>query len=67
MWTRGITGVVLCAVGAVLCTQGVGALRGSAMTGHPAWSFLGAFLVVVGVAFIGWAARIRKGQISGSD
>ena len=36
MWIRLIAGLVLCAAGALWIAQGVGAAKGSMMTGHPA-------------------------------
>lgn len=59
MWTRGIAGIVLCALGALWIAQGSGAVHGSAMSGHGQFVLLGAAVVVVGLALLAWAARIR--------
>jgi hypothetical protein len=55
----GIGGVVLCALGVVWIGQGSGSLHGSPMTGHPLWTYLGAVLLVVGLALV--AQAYRKG------
>jgi uncharacterized membrane protein YidH (DUF202 family) len=57
MLILGIVGVVLCALGVVWIGQGSGSLHGSAMTGHPLWTYLGAVLLVVGLAAIVLAYR----------
>jgi hypothetical protein len=60
MWVRGIAGLVLCAVGVVWLLQGVGVLHGSFMTGKNEYAVLGAVAAVVGLALVGWAARVRS-------
>ena len=67
MWVRGISGVVLCLIGAVWFTQGVGALHGSVMTGHAEWSIIGALLFAAGVVLVIWAGRVRQSRISEND
>ncbi|HWE69788.1 MAG TPA: hypothetical protein VG205_05470 [Acidimicrobiales bacterium] len=63
MWTRGVVGVVLCLVGAVFVAQGTNALSGShLMSGHGGYAVLGGILVVIGLALLGWAWRIRSRQ-----
>lgn len=64
MWTRGVIGVVLCLVGAVWIGQGTNAIHGSGMSGHGQWAILGAAAVVIGLALLVWAWRIRR---SGMD
>lgn len=59
MWSRGIVGVVLCLTGAVWIAQGVGALHGSVMTGHGQYTALGVVVLVVGLALLVWANRVR--------
>lgn len=59
MWIRGIAGIGFCALGAVWIAQGLGALPGSAMSGHSVFALLGGAAVIVGLAFLVWAARIR--------
>lgn len=60
MWVRGVIGVVLVAVGGVWIAQGSGKLRGSVMTGHSQYTALGVVVVLVGVALIAWAWRLRS-------
>jgi protein-S-isoprenylcysteine O-methyltransferase Ste14 len=62
MWTRGIVGVVLCLAGAVWIAQGTNALHGSGMSGHGVCAVVGAFLIVIGIALLVWAWRIRGRQ-----
>jgi vacuolar-type H+-ATPase subunit I/STV1 len=59
VWIRGIAGIVFCALGAVWIAQGLGAMRGSAMSGHSVFALLGGAVVIVGLALLIWAARIR--------
>lgn len=61
MWTRGVIGVVLCLVGAVFVAQGTNALGGSKMmSGHPGWAVVGGIVIVIGLALLGWAWRVRR-------
>jgi uncharacterized membrane protein HdeD (DUF308 family) len=62
MWIRGIVGALLLLVGAVWIAQGTNAMPGSGMSGHGVWAVLGIVLVVIGVALLGWAWRIREKQ-----
>jgi uncharacterized membrane protein HdeD (DUF308 family) len=62
MWIRGIVGVVLCLAGAVWIAQGTNALHGSGMSGHGVWAVVGSFLIVIGIALLVWAWRIRGRQ-----
>lgn len=65
MWIRGVVGVVLCLVGAVWVAQGTNALGGSRMmSGHGGYAVLGGVVIVIGLALLGWAWRIRRGQAS---
>jgi protein-S-isoprenylcysteine O-methyltransferase Ste14 len=59
MWIRGIAGVVLIVLGALRIAQGSGAMHGGGMSGHGSFAVLGAVVVVVGLALLAWAARIR--------
>jgi hypothetical protein len=59
VWIRGIAGVFFCALGAVWIAQGSGAMHGSAMSGHPSYALLGGAAVIVGLALLVWAARVR--------
>jgi hypothetical protein len=60
MWPRVIGGVVLVLVGALWIAQGLGAAKGSAMTGHPFYAVLGLVVAVVGVWLIR-AGLARRG------
>lgn len=60
VWVRGIAGIVLCALGALWIAQGSGALHGSAMSGHGPFVLLGGAVVIVGLALLVWAARMRS-------
>jgi hypothetical protein len=67
MWTRGIIGIVLCLTGLVWIAQGTNALGGSKlMSGHGQYAVLGVIVLVVGVALLVWAARVRN-QRSGDQ
>jgi uncharacterized membrane protein HdeD (DUF308 family) len=63
MWTRGIVGVVLCLIGAVWIAQGTNAVHGSGMSGHGQWTVIGVVFVLVGLAVLAWAWRIRRGRL----
>jgi hypothetical protein len=60
VWIRGIAGVVFCALGAVWIAQGSGAMHGSGMSGHSSFALLGGVAVIVGLALLVWAARVRS-------
>jgi protein-S-isoprenylcysteine O-methyltransferase Ste14 len=60
VWIRGIAGVVFCALGAVWIAQGSGAMHGSGMSGHSSFALLGAVVVIIGLALLVWAARVRS-------
>jgi hypothetical protein len=64
MWLRAGVGIVLCAVGAVWIGQGTNHIRGSFMTGHRSYAFLGGVLIVFGAAFLVWALvlAMRRGS-----
>jgi hypothetical protein len=64
VWTRGIAGIVLCAGGALWIAQGSGAVHGMAMSGHRQFMLLGAVVVIVGLALLGWAAVIGRRRTS---
>jgi uncharacterized membrane protein HdeD (DUF308 family) len=60
MWTRGIAGGVLCLVGALWIAQGTDAVHGSGMSGHGQWTVIGIIVLVIGLALLAWAWRIRR-------
>ncbi|WP_245594386.1 hypothetical protein [Actinospica robiniae] len=55
-------GLILIAVGGVWIAQGSGTMHGSVMTGHSQYTVLGVVVVLVGVALVGWAWRVRSGK-----
>jgi len=63
MWARGVIGVIFCLVGAVWIAQGTNALSGSKlMSGHAGYAVLGGIVLVIGLALLGWAWRIRRSR-----
>lgn len=60
MKTRAVVGVIACLVGLLWILQGLGSVKGSAMSGHKQYSALGLIVLLVGLALIGWAWRIHK-------
>jgi len=46
-------------LGAVWIAQGSGAMHGSGMSGHSAFALLGGAAVIVGLALLVWAFRVR--------
>jgi protein-S-isoprenylcysteine O-methyltransferase Ste14 len=64
MWARGIAGVVLCLIGAVWIAQGTDALHGSGMSGHGQWAVIGVLFVLIGLALLTWAWRIRRSRLT---
>jgi drug/metabolite transporter (DMT)-like permease len=59
MWVRGIIGAVLIIVGIVWILQGANVMHGSGMSGHGGYAVLGAIVLILGAALLGWAWRIR--------
>jgi len=51
-------GLLLIAIGALFLGQGVGAIGGSFMSGHPKWAFVGGVSIAVGFGLLA-AARYR--------
>jgi LPXTG-motif cell wall-anchored protein len=60
MWTRAIVGAALVLVGALWFAQGVGVAKGSPMTGHAQWAWIGGLGIVVGLGLILWAVLSRR-------
>ena len=67
MKTRAIAGVVACLVGLLWILQGLGSMRGSAMTGHRQYAALGAVVLVIGLGLLFWAWKVRKSQAQGQS
>jgi hypothetical protein len=59
MWMKLVVGAVLCAIGALWFAQGIGAAKGSPMTGHSPWAWIGALVVVGGLGLIVWGLLTR--------
>jgi hypothetical protein len=61
--TLAVLGVLAFAVGVVFIGQGTNAIHGSSMSGHGGYAGLGAVLVVVGLALVvcAWRLRGRRG------
>ncbi len=60
MVIRGLVGLVLCALGGIWIAQGEGAMKGSSMSGHGRYAVLGVVTVLIGLAFLAWAWRVRR-------
>ena len=60
MWSRIVSGSFICLVGLVWIAQGTNVLHGSGMSGHGVWALIGAVVVLLGVAMLVWAWRIRN-------
>lgn len=59
MWSRGIVGLLLCAVGALWILQGTNVIHGSGMSGEGKWGVIGVIVALAGLGCITWAAVIR--------
>ena len=59
MAARVIGGFLLCALGAVWLGQGTGLIHGSFMTGEALWGVIGGVLLVLGLALLTAAWRLR--------
>ena len=55
MKARLVVGVLMCVVGGVWFTQGIGVLKGSFMTGQGFWTVIGVILFGLGLRMI-WRA-----------
>ncbi len=63
MWARGIVGIVFCLVGLVWIGQGTNLISNSKlMSGHGQYTVLGVIVLLIGLALIAWAARIRRAR-----
>jgi hypothetical protein len=52
MWPRVIGGVVLALIGILWIAQGLGAAKGSGMSGHPIYALLGLVVAIIGIWLI---------------
>lgn len=64
MWVRGIVGLVLSLTGILWILQGTNVVHGSGMSGHSVYTVLGVVVLLIGVALLAWAWRIRGRQTS---
>jgi protein-S-isoprenylcysteine O-methyltransferase Ste14 len=64
MWVRGIVGLVLSLTGILWILQGTNVVHGSGMSGHSAYTVLGVVVLLIGVALLAWAWRIRGRQLN---
>ena len=55
-----IVGILLSLIGAIWILQGVNILPGSFMTGQMKWAAYGAIALIVGVALLVSARRVRR-------
>jgi hypothetical protein len=62
MNSRKFLGVASCAIGLVWIAQGVGALKGSFMTGQAIWAIIGGVLLLFGVSLLRGARRGDGGE-----
>jgi len=61
MWARGVIGILFCLTGLVWIGQGTNVLSDSKlMSGHGQYTLLGIFVLLVGLALVGWAVRIWR-------
>jgi hypothetical protein len=58
---RVVIGVVLCLVGALWFSQGVGWFGGSFMSGQAVWAVIGVVTVLFGITLLCGAKRARRG------
>jgi hypothetical protein len=65
MLVRGIGGVILVVLGAVWIAQGVGAMSGSAMSGHGQYAALGVVVALIGLFLLVRAWRMRNRDLGG--
>jgi protein-S-isoprenylcysteine O-methyltransferase Ste14 len=62
VWVRGIVGLVLSLTGIVWILQGTNVMHGSGMSGHGGYAVLGVVVLLIGMALLTWAWRIRGSQ-----
>lgn len=60
MWIRVVPGVALSLVGLLWILQGVGAAKGSMMSGHPVYAALGVIVLIGGIYLLYSAWRLRE-------
>ncbi|MFF6992823.1 hypothetical protein [Streptomyces sp. NPDC010273] len=60
MVVRGVGGIILVVLSAVWIAQGVGAMNGSAMSGHGQYAVLGGVVALVGLFLLVRAWQMRN-------
>jgi uncharacterized membrane protein HdeD (DUF308 family) len=55
-----VIGVVLVALGGIWFLQGIGVLPGSFMTGQVQWAVYGGIAIILGIASLAAARRMRR-------
>ncbi len=64
---RTVVGLLLSIVGVVWIGQGMGAIHGSFMTGHPVWAVIGVPCLIAGLAVVAQARRARRERADGVE
>ncbi|WP_329454212.1 hypothetical protein [Streptomyces sp. NBC_01497] len=60
---RTVVGVVLILLGGLWISQGTGVMKGSMMSGHGQYTWLGIVVALLGIAGVVWGLRARgRGQ-----
>jgi protein-S-isoprenylcysteine O-methyltransferase Ste14 len=60
VWIRGILGLVFSLTGVVWFLQGINVVHGSFMSGNGLYTVLGIVVLLIGLALLYWAWRIRE-------
>ena len=63
-WTWIVIGLIVALLGLVFTLQGIGTIKGSAMSGTTLWSILGPVIIVIGLAIagFGWWREARRAR-----
>jgi len=61
---RIVVGILFCIAGLVWIGQGTNMVHGSSMSGEGQWTIIGAILLVLGAALLGWAWRLSHHRSS---
>jgi uncharacterized integral membrane protein len=63
-WTWIVVGLIVALLGLVFTLQGIGTIKGSAMSGTTLWSILGPVIIVIGLAIagFGWWREGRRAR-----
>ncbi|MGX7875910.1 hypothetical protein ACVDG5_027175 [Mesorhizobium sp. ORM6] len=58
--TKNLLALIVLAIGALWSLQGIGVVGGSFMTGQSQWLYIGLAVMLVGLAGLVWANRLRR-------